>query len=146
MDGPAEKVRVSLEHVACPVCSSERARPYARDMYRMGSVSFDLVRCDCGMVYCNPRPDGPSLAAMYDDPSYYQEGYTLGVETQGYFERREELLAAYGDAIDELVRETQGKGRLLELGSAGGFLLEAARRRGFSVAGVELSPSAVATR
>jgi SAM-dependent methyltransferase len=112
-------------------------------MYRIGSVSFDLVRCACGMVYCNPRPDGPSLAAMYDDPSYYREGYTLGVETQGYFERKDELIARYERELAALQRQTGSTGSLFELGAAGGFLLEAARRRGFAVAGVELSPSAV---
>jgi SAM-dependent methyltransferase len=115
-------------------------------MYRLGALSFHLVRCPCGMVYINPRPDAATLRHMYDDPTYYEEGYTCGVDTLGYFERRDELLAEYHSAFARLERETglEGGGDLVELGSAGGFFLEAGRRRGWRVRGVELSPRGVA--
>ena len=129
---------------ACPVCRAESSAPYWENMYRIGEVHFHLVRCPCGMVYVNPRPDDETLAWMYADPDYYHEGYTLGVETEGYFSRREELLELYGDMMAELERELGAPGRLMELGSAGGFLLEAARRRGWHVRGVEVSAPAVA--
>ena len=134
------------EAVACPVCGQDRPRPYRRDMYRMGSLAFHLVRCPCGMVYIDPRPDAATLRYLYDDPTYYEEGYTCGVDTLGYFERREEMLAEYHDSIARLERETglEGGGDLVELGSAGGFFLEAARRRGWRVRGVEYSPRGVA--
>jgi SAM-dependent methyltransferase len=135
---------VRTEHVACPVCRADRARPYRAGMYRIGKVGFDLVRCACGMVYVDPRPDGPALARMYDDPAYYTEGYNLGVETENYFDRKDELVAQYETTARELAAELglQG-GDLFELGSAGGFFLEGARRAGFRVRGVELSPCAV---
>jgi len=112
-------------------------------MYAIGEVRFDLSRCpDCGLVYCQPRPDGPTLGRMYDDPDYYTHGYNLGVETQNYFERKQELLEQYDREVEVLSGEVGGTGALLELGSAGGFFLEAARRRGWRVKGVELSPPA----
>ena len=142
--GPAFDARA--EEVPCPVCGDDRPRPYRRDMYRMGSLAFHLVRCPCGMVYINPRPDGRTLRYMYDDPTYYEEGYTCGVDTMGYFERREEMLAEYHESIGRLERETglAGGGDIVELGSAGGFFLEGARRRGWRVRGIELSPRGVA--
>jgi SAM-dependent methyltransferase len=132
--------------VPCPVCGQDEPRPYRRDMYRMGALAFHLVRCPCGMVYINPRPDEATLRFMYDDPTYYEEGYTCGVDTMGYFERREEMLAEYDGAYARLERETglASGGALVELGSAGGFFLEAGRRRGWRVQGVELSPRGVA--
>ncbi len=134
---------VRTERVRCSVCGEDRARPYRAGMYRIGDVAFDLVRCVCGMVYVNPRPDGPTLGAMYDDPDYYTEGYNLGVESENYFDRRDELLAMYDGVVAQYERECGiQRGRLLELGSAGGFFLEAARRRGWTVRGVELSPPA----
>jgi SAM-dependent methyltransferase len=138
--------RAGTEAVSCPACGEDRPRSYRRDMYRIGEQSFDLVRCACGMVYINPRPDEPTLRKLYDDPTYYEEGYTCGVDTVGYFERRDELLREYDGAIARLEHETglAGGGDLLELGSAGGFFLEAARRRGWRVRGVELSPRGVA--
>ena len=132
--------------VPCPVCGRDDPRPYRRAMYRMGALDFHLVRCPCGMVYIHPRPDDETLRYLYDDPTYYEEGYTCGVDTLGYFERREEMLAEYDRAYARLERETglAGGGSLVELGSAGGFFLEAGRRRGWRVRGVELSPRGVA--
>lgn len=145
--GPGPRVPrsfpVRTERVRCAVCGRDEARPYRRGMYRIGATGFDLVRCPCGMVYVDPRPDAPTLGAMYDDPDYYTDGYNLGVETENYFDRRDELLAQYDGVVAQYERETGlARGRLLELGSAGGFFLEAARRRGWSVQGVELSPPA----
>jgi len=132
-----------VEHVACPLCGADRARPYRAAMYRIERVRFDLVRCPCGMVYVNPRPDGATLGRMYDDPDYYTEGYNLGVETENYFDRKDELLTLYDAAVAEIEAEVGLRGgELLELGSAGGFFIEAARRRGWSVRGIELSPPA----
>jgi SAM-dependent methyltransferase len=111
-------------------------------MYLLEEVRFGLVRCTCGLVYVDPRPDSASIARMYDDPDYYTHGYNLGVETENYFDRRGELIAQYEGVAGQLAREIGGTGDLLELGSAGGFFLEGARRAGFRVRGIELSPRA----
>jgi SAM-dependent methyltransferase len=113
-------------------------------MYALGPVRFHLVRCaQCGFVYVNPRPDESTVARLYDDSEYYSYGYNLGVETENYFDRRDELLEIYDRTIADLEQELGGPGDLLELGSAGGYLLEAARRRGWRVKGVEVSTPAV---
>ncbi len=147
-DSPAAEAfppfEVRTEHVPCSVCGADAARPYRSGMYRIGDVRFDLVRCPCGMVYVNPRPDADTIGRIYDDPDYYTDGYNLGVETENYFERRDELLELYDGAVAEIQEETGIRsGRFLELGSAGGFFLAAARARGFEVAGIELSPPAI---
>jgi SAM-dependent methyltransferase len=144
---PERSFPVRTEAVRCAVCGAGDARPYRAGMYRIGATRFDLVRCACGMVYVDPRPDGPTLGAMYDDPDYYTHGYNLGVETENYFARRDELLAHYDGVVAQVERETglrpgERARALFELGSAGGFCLEAARRRGWRVQGVELSPPA----
>lgn len=141
----ARPVPVGVERVACAVCGADDALPYRPGMYRLREVRFDLVRCrSCGLVYLNPRPDAATLDALYSDPEYYDHGYNLGVETENYFARKDELLAQYDATIAQYEREigvTPGgpRGTLFELGSAGGFFLEAGRRRGWTVRGVELS-------
>jgi SAM-dependent methyltransferase len=136
---------VRLEHAPCAACGRDAPRPYRAGMYSIGAVKFDLVRCPCGMVYVDPRPDPATLAALYDDPEYYTHGYNLGVETENYFARKDELVARYEETLAEYERETgHERGDLFELGSAGGFFLEAGRRRGWRVKGVELSPPAAA--
>lgn len=95
------------------------------------------------MVYVDPRPDESSLRHMYEDPNYFAEGYALGVETEGYFDRRDELVHHYEAVARELIAETGLHGaELLELGAAGGYFLEGARRAGLRVRGIELSPAA----
>ncbi len=139
------RIEPQAENTVCPLCGEDRSLSYRQNMYRIERMFFHLVRCPCGMVYVNPRPDAATIERMYDDLEYYSEGYTCGVETEGYFDRREEYLAEHDASIAQLERETGLKpGRLLELGAAGGFLLEAARRRGWSVRGVEISPPAAA--
>lgn len=135
---------VLLQSTWCVVCGSDDPRPYRRDMYAIGALRFHLVRCgQCGFVYVNPRPDAATMARLYSDADYYNYGYNLGVEPVNYFERRDELLASYDRTVADLERELCGPGDLLELGSAGGFLLEAARRRGWRVRGIEVSTPAV---
>lgn len=141
---PTVAPSVRTERVSCPVCGRDGARLYKADMYRIRDVRFQLVRCACGMAYVDPRPDGPTLASMYAPESYYTDGYNLGVETENYFDRQDELVAQYEGVARDLARETGRTGELFELGAAGGFFLEGARRAGFRVRGVELSPPAAA--
>ena len=131
--------------VDCPLCGERRPRLYRAGMYAIGRERYDLVRCPCGAVYVDPRPDPAAMARLYGDPAYYTEGYNLGVETENYFARRGELLAQYDREVARLEHETgrgSSRGDLFELGSAGGFFLEAARRRGWRVRGVEIAPTA----
>ncbi len=140
---PAPAPRIRADKIACPLCARTDFRPYRRAMYSLAGHPFDLVRCPCSLVYVNPRPDGPTLGLMYADPAYYTDGYNLGVETDNYFTRRDELITQYESTARALAKELNTTGDLLELGSAGGFFLEGARRAGFKVRGVELSPTAV---
>ncbi len=141
--GSASKApAVRTERVPCPICGKHDARSYKPNMYRLRDVRFHLVRCACGMTYVDPRPDGATLSSMYADESYYTGGYNLGVETENYFDRQDELVVQYEGTARELAREIGRTGELFELGAAGGFFLEGARRAGFRVRGVELSPPA----
>jgi SAM-dependent methyltransferase len=81
-----------------------------------------VVRCTaCGLVMLPPSPDS---AAHYED-----------AEDPYYVEQAEERIENAGRLLDLV----PSRGRLLEIGCACGFLLLAARARGFAVAGVEMS-------
>ncbi len=81
-----------------------------------------LVRCsDCGMV---------SLPLQYAPTASYDEA-----SDPWYLEQAPERIAN----AHRLLALVPGTGRLLEIGCACGFLLVAARERGFSVRGVEMS-------
>lgn len=143
-EGKQSNRTVTLEHVNCAVCDADDSSIYSPQMYALDDRLFDLVQCNvCGFVYINPRPGPATYRWLYDTPDYYDRDYNLGVETDNYFSRREELVSHYSTILEALENEIGIKGNLLELGSAGGFFLEAARCRGWRVAGVEISPVAV---
>lgn len=101
---------------------------------------FALVRCPvCDLRFMSPRLSAEALQRLYDEPTYF-EGGVYG--SQGRFSAAMMLQRAWvSGRLDELarLREEGATGRLLEIGSGYGLFLEAARERGYDVAGVELS-------
>ena len=128
-----------MEEVACNLCGSASftvvrqatvvATPSVFYITNHGGARhYRIVRCDkCGLLYCSPRPTPGELAEFYarlDDPVYAAErdGRTRTAIMQ----------------VRDLLRFVS-HGKLLELGSACGFFVEAASRAGLEVTGVEPS-------
>lgn len=96
---------------------------------------FAIVRCGgCRLVYVDAEREAQEIESTYD-----AEYFTGGV-FHDYIGEREERVAS-GRALCEMVRRAQPAGRLLDVGCAAGFFLEASRPF-FQVTGVELSPFA----
>ena len=109
--------------VICPLCLGEQVRaPYRSEPA--------LTRCGhCGLVW-RPEPVASGLYAgeFFDDAGYYSS----------YFARQDQWRHEARLRLAWLLRS--GKpARLLEIGCAGGFFLEAARSEGIEVLGVEPS-------
>jgi SAM-dependent methyltransferase len=134
----------ALEHVPCNLCGADdpetvyEARYDAgagssRDLVRTFRASGDellidrLVRCRrCGLEYIDPRPRSGDIVAAYsegDDPAYVSQ-----------VEARERTFAAALSRIERLVPH---KGRLLDVGTAAGAFLAAAKARGWDAEGCE---------
>ena len=104
---------------------------------------FTVVDCrTCGFRHVTPLPDEEELRRIYR-----HEYYTA--EKPLYLERAREdldwwnqLFAERFDAFEEL-REGR-TGRLLDVGSGPGFLLDFGKRRGWHVLGIEPSAAAAA--
>ncbi len=101
-------------------------RDDAQDLFVAGGNP--VRRCPCGQVRIE----------IGESPDYSFDYFT---STNSYYERREEFLAAF-DELLEAIEVYQAPGRLLDVGTGSGLLLVAARRRGWSVAGVEISHEA----
>ena len=131
-----------LEKVVCNLCGADdpetvyEARYEAgtrRDLVRTFRASGDellidrLVRCRrCGLEYVSPRPAGGDIVAAYadgDDPAYVSQ-----------VEARERTFAG---ALARIEKLQPRKGRLLDVGTAAGAFLGAARARGWEVEGCE---------
>ena len=111
----------------CIVCSSTRATASA--------LRADLVHCDsCGLIY-NP-------SAAEDNAEFGQHYYIDGVYSN-YSAEREAIQRSAAARLDVLERMVAGR-RLLDVGCAEGYFLDAARKRGWETVGLELSPYASA--
>jgi len=132
-----------LEYVSCCLCGQVASCTYARVRDRLHGHpgEFTFVRCrGCGHVYLSPRPTHEELAAHYPDT---YAAYAGAIEDEpNPFVRWNR---AYGMAKRcRAVTRRVPRGRLLDVGCGTGVFLDAMRRRGWDVRGVE--PTAAAAR
>jgi SAM-dependent methyltransferase len=136
------RVDRGLEHVVCNLCGADDAATVyearypeggPRDLVRTFRASGDellidrLVECRrCGLQYVDPRPTGTAIVAAYsagDDPAYVSQ-----------VEARERTFAS---AVAHIEALAAARGRVLDIGTAAGAFLAAARARGWEVEGCE---------
>jgi len=130
---------MSEEKFFCPLCSSRKLTPKPFG-YQFNGKWLAAVECkDCGIIFIHPQPSDEELQSLYVR-DYFEKDYRCGHEGS-YFD--ESSLARFAD--DELIRSIKkykNTGKYLEIGCAGGALLNAVRKSGFDVTGIELSESA----
>ena len=138
MSGAAALATRTLDR--CLACGSARLRPLAMRYEFQGS--FPAAECrECGMRFLRVQPAGESLARLYS-AEYFQTDFRCGRSEAGSFS--EEAFRDENCGLLDDFERLQRPGRLLEVGSASGWLLKHARDRGWTVTGVELSSEAVA--
>lgn len=114
----------------CPVCGAEGGRNY-----RPGMVPT-MLRCPaCGLLW-QPGIEGATASDERYEEGYYDWWRELPGAMAAKRATFQRLLA--------LLERYVSPGRLLDVGSAVGLLLEVARERGWDVAGIEVSRHAVA--
>ncbi len=119
-----------LEEVPCNMCGS--SKPRAHKLFSKNGLW--VTRCrKCHLVYVNPRPVQSRLWERYSE-EYFTKEY---LPAYGDFNPEANLSRHMGilNAIDRY-RQTNC---LMDAGCAVGFFLDAARRRGWDVCGVEVS-------
>lgn len=116
----------------CPLCASQTSGPY------LMKNGFHLVRCrDCGLIYVAPMPAAADLRAHYADLGYFAGHAGQGYHDYGALHRA--LRPHFLRRLQRLEVLLPSRGRLLDIGCADGFFLQLAQKRGWAVAGVELS-------
>ncbi len=136
--------RFRLVHYPCPVCGGrESTLVYPRRSGAEGfgycarkllgtSSHFALVRCcTCTMVHASPRPPGVDLARVYRD-----------LADEDYACSSDERIHVFRSEVGHLERWVCPPGRLLDVGCAYGYFLDAAAAAGWETYGVEISERA----
>lgn len=130
---------VDTEEVRCCVCDLP-----GTSVYRL--PPFGVVRCPrCELVFVSPRLRSDALQRVYDDVGYFEGGvYGDQSDLSPAMLLQRTWMSGRLDLIRSGLRRPQRGARMLEIGCGYGLFLEAARSRGYEVAGVELSKPAAA--
>lgn len=118
--------------MACPACGAAAWDP----LYEKRGHAY--VECrDCGLARLDPVPDPAEARSLYD------RGYFTGEVEGGYPDYVGDAAVHRRNAAARMRRIERAwggpPGRLLDVGCAVGFVLEAARDRGWETVGVEAS-------
>jgi SAM-dependent methyltransferase len=131
--GRGEERGSCVRKLPCPACGADTEHPH---LYRKNGC--DVVRCArCGL--------GRALAGEFDPSAYYTEDYFSGGHADGYADYlgAEAVLRREFARTVQFLRRFRPGGRLIEIGCAYGFFLEAAKPW-FEVCGIELADDAAA--
>lgn len=116
----------NLNH--CPLCGSVAQR----DFVKFGKEFYSCTGCGLGFIH--PPPTQDEIEKIYDQSYYDSWGINCG---DGATERMKQ--ATFHDKLAVIEKNMPTKGRILDIGCATGFFLDAARQRGWEPYGVELS-------
>lgn len=118
----------------CPTCGgSDASLETEKDHMR-------LVRCTaCDLVYVTPTFDEAHYKTVYRSAEYQDIVRDLGIKSHDYRVQR------FGrERVDLMARYLRSpRPRVLDVGCSTGFVVEAARDRGWEAVGLDLNPSAV---
>jgi 2-polyprenyl-3-methyl-5-hydroxy-6-metoxy-1,4-benzoquinol methylase len=115
----------------CNLCGSAASVPLHQKL--------GIIKCaDCGLARADHVPPGEELQKLYSE-QYFRSSDSGALGYDDYAADRANIAKTFGKRMAEIERWTGRKGRLLDVGCAMGFSLEAARGRGWEPHGVEIS-------
>jgi 2-polyprenyl-3-methyl-5-hydroxy-6-metoxy-1,4-benzoquinol methylase len=134
LDGAGRLRPELVEEVPCPVCAG------GKFVVLFHKEGFQFVRCaDCTLVYVNPALKDEHVRQVYKHQSYSDLTKALMEPSDAY--RRERFGTERVAIVDGFLRPDGRRGlRLLDVGCATGFFVQAAKDAGWDAAGVESNP------
>jgi len=122
---------------ACPTCGGNAEKQ------ELAKDHMSVVRCGvCDLVYVNPTFDEDHYQSVYASAEYQEIVRDLGISSHDYRVRR--FGTERVGIMETHLRSRDGQRvRYLDVGCSTGFVVEAARDRGWNATGIDLNPSAV---
>ena len=120
----------------CPLCKSGLFLNHSEIKdHAVSHESFILCKCsNCQLLFTNPRPTQDTIGPYYAFPEYYSHEDKAKNLTQWIYQKvRKYSISKKVEFIEHLVP----KGNLLDYGCGTGEFLNAAKLKGWKVAGVE---------
>ena len=141
--GPAARGKYGFEDVPCNLCGKndysivfeateipEKRHISFSETYSAASFEVcqdQVVKCNnCGLVYINPRVKSNQIV----------EGYSEAVD-ENYVSQAETRALTFRHGLGTIERLAGGKGKILDVGCAGGLFVKEARDAGWDAYGVE---------
>ena len=61
-----------METINCPICSSTGINTFIelKDRFKINNKTFNLTKCECSLIYLNPRPKQEDIGKYYKDDKY----------------------------------------------------------------------------
>ncbi len=130
------------ETTCCNLCRSDNAETVftGHDLLHDLPGEFSWKRCRrCGLLYLSPRPGPENMARYY--PADYMP-FVSAIEEEAHIWRRWDRRYGMAKRCKIVTRHAGHPGRLLDVGCATGVFLDAMRRYGWDVQGVEPNEAA----
>lgn len=119
------------EQIHCRICNGAMSRA-ACELFKLNDNNVEMFRCrDCGTVQMCDLPSEDFLRDFYGGG--YLNDYTAGMGEERF---NREMLQRHTAKL-ELVRDTAGLGRLLDVGCGEGMFLELAKKAGYDCQGCD---------
>lgn len=128
------KIKKGRLNLICPCCNEKSGNFFCR------KNDCDLYKCsECNLIFVWPVKNGSEV--------YTQDYFSGAKDGFGYADYEKDKLASkdtFELYLDEIEKIVPSKGLLLDVGTATGFFLQLAQKRGWQAKGVELSAFASA--
>ena len=125
-----------VDRKACPICESASQQPFQTAIdYSVSKETFTNVKCkDCGFHFTNPVPENENIGKYYKSDSYVSHSSSnKGIINKIYLLVRKYTLKK---KVKLVGKECIGKS-LLDIGAGTGHFLNASKKAGFNVLGLE---------
>jgi len=126
-----------LQNKTCPICKGWQKCTAWPNVFLENS----LLRCKkCGLIFVHPQPSPNDIKKIYNS-QYFQNQDSNSLGYENYIKDRPNIVKTFEKRLKNIKKllNFQPGVKVLDIGCAAGFFLEAAKSKGFDAYGVEIS-------